>query len=118
MTPLKVKQKLQEALTVIQGLHWNSRGFEHMYLGELYSSLLESTDKFIEVYSGKYGREKFYGAITIDADTSISWKLYLTGFMVFLNSDIKTILNDEDSDLDNIIAEMKESVNHLFYFLG
>jgi hypothetical protein len=37
--------------------------------------------------------------------------------MVFLNQDIKTVLDELDSDLDNIIADMRQLVNHTLYLL-
>ena len=118
MTPLKVKQKLQSVLIQIKDQHWNLVDFEHKYLGEFYDSFTDLIDSFIETYAGKYGREVFQGYIMVDSNTGDNWRTILNDLMVYLNTDIEIIIDPAlDSDLQNIIADMKQLVNHTFYFL-
>lgn len=118
MTPLKVKQKLQSVLFQIKDQHWNTTDFEHKYLGDFYDSFNDLVDSFIETYAGKYGRKAFQGYIYLDSNTSMNWRDILTDLMVYLNTDIEIIIDSKcDSDLQNIIADMKALVNHTFYFL-
>jgi hypothetical protein len=117
MTPLKVKQKLQSVLIQIKDQHWNRVGFEHKYLGDFYDSFTDLIDLFIETYAGKYGREVFQGYINIDSFTGDDWRKILTDLMVYLNTDMNIIIDPLDTDLQNIVADMKQLVNHTFYFL-
>ena len=117
MTPLKVKQKLFEVRDIIHDLHLNSKSYsEHKALNQLYEGWTEEMDKFLETFYGKYGR--IMGAITIDSNTEINVSTYLINVMVFLNKDIVTIIDEQlDSDLCNIIADMKQLINHTLYLL-
>jgi len=117
MTPLKVKQKLQSILIQIKDQHWNLVDFEHKYLGDFYDSFTNLIDSFIETYAGKYGRKSFQGYMMIDSNTSDDWRVILNDLMVYLNSDINVIIDPLDTDLQNIVADMKQLVNHTFYFL-
>lgn len=117
MTPLKVKQKLFEVRAVVHDLHLNSTSFaEHKALGELYESWGGLLDSFLETYYGKYERIK--GTIDIQSSTDINVNSYLSKVKMFLDNDINTIVDENnDSDLCNIIAEMKQIVNHTTYLL-
>lgn len=117
MTPLKTLQKLFEARDIIHFLHLNTKSYsEHKALNEFYETWLDLSDKFIETYQGKYGR--IDGIFMIQASTEINVNDYLNGLMMFLNKDIITIIDEQlDSDLDNIIADMKGLVNHTIYLL-
>lgn len=118
MTPLKVKQKLFEVRDVIHDLHLNSTSYaEHKALNAFYDAWTDLMDKFLETWYGKYGRAK--GSIHIDSNTDQNLTSYLIGIQVFLNKDILTIIDGEiDSDLDNIIADMKGLVNQTIYLLS
>lgn len=117
MTPLKVLQKLFEARDFIHLLHLNTTSYsEHKALNEFYDSWLDLADSFIETYQGKYGRIE--GIINIEAATGYRSRDYLIGLMIFINQDLPTIVEPLiDSDLENIIADMKQLVNHTLYLL-
>ena len=117
MTPLKVLQKLFEARDVIHILHLNTTSYsEHKALNEFYDSWLDLADSFIETYQGKYGR--ITGTITIDASTDLKVEPYLQQLMKYVNEDFTVIITPLiDSDLENIIADMKQLINHTFYLL-
>lgn len=117
MTPLKVKQKLFEVRDVIHDLHLNTTSYaEHKALNAFYDAWTDLMDKFLEVWYGKYGRMK--GSIHIDSNTEQNLTSYLVSLQIFLNKDIITIIDGEiDSDLENIIADMKQLVNQTLYLL-
>lgn len=117
MTPLKVKQKLFEARDVIHILHLNTSSYaEHKALDMFYNEWLSLADTFIETYQGKYGRIK--GTITIDASTDLIAVEYLNQLMLYVCDDFSYIIvSGIDSDLENIIADMKQLINQTLYLL-
>lgn len=117
MTPLAVKQKLFEARDVAHDLHLNTTSFaEHEALGVFYDKWVGLTDSFIETYSGKYGRIK--GQMTIDLSTELKADEYLKQLMLYVCDDFYMIIDTTvDSDLDNIIAEIKALINHTLFLL-
>jgi len=117
MTPLKVKQKLFEARDVIHDLHLDSVTYaQHTALNGFYNGWTDLLDSFLETYYGKYGRIK--GTITIDSSTDLKADEYLKQLMLFVCEDFYLIIDETvDSDLDNIIADMKQLINHTLYLL-
>lgn len=117
MTPLKVLQKLFEARDQIHLIHLNTTSYEeHKALDTFYSDWLGLVDDFIETYQGKYGR--IDGVCSITISTAQNCHPYFTNLMIFLNGEIQTIIDPKvDSDLENIIADMKQLVNHTLYLL-
>lgn len=117
MTPLKVKQKLFEARDVIHVLHLDTASYaEHKALDNFYNEWLSLADTFIETYQGKYGRIK--GTITIDASTDLKSDEYLKQLMMYVCEDFTLIITpDIDSDLENVIADMKQLINQTLYLL-
>lgn len=117
MTPLKVLQTLLEVRDQAHFIHWNTKSYaEHKALDTFYTEWLELTDKFVETFQGKYPRIE--GVCTMTISTGDSAKGMLIRTMVFLNGEIQTIIDPKvDSDLENIIADMKQLVNHTLYLL-
>lgn len=117
MTPLKAIQTLLEIRDQMHLIHWNTTSYaEHKALNDFYDKILDLTDSFVETYQGKYGR--ITGGISIEIQTGKDSKALLIEFMIFLNKDITTIIEPlVDSDLENIIADMKGAVNHTLYLL-
>ena len=99
----------------IKVLHWQTKSYaRHKAYDDVYSSLGDLIDEFVEVYMGKYGRVEFNGgegSITLkNTDT-----LQLNNF---LNSNISEKLkSDKDSDLLNLRDEMMGEINKLKYLL-
>jgi hypothetical protein len=116
MTPLKVIQTLFEARDQIHLLHLHTTSYpEHKALNEFYEKWLDLADQFIETWQGKYGRIE--GHISIYAETTFKSNAILIQLMVFCNDDLPTIFSSEDTDLDNIVADMKGLINHTLYLL-
>ena len=116
MTPTKVINKLFEARDTIHICHLQTTSFaEHKALNEFYDEWLELADTFIETYFGKYGRVNT--TLSIDVNSAASSTIYLKELAIFVNVDMPTILDATDSDLANIMADMKGLINHTLYLL-
>jgi hypothetical protein len=117
MTPSKVQQKLFEARDQIHLIHLNTTSHaEHKALNQFYEDWLDQVDKFIETFQGKYGR--IGGTYSVEVNSGTIARTYLIELMAYLNDDILTIIDPVvDSDLDNIIADMKQLVNQTLYLL-
>ena len=116
MTPQRVQNKLFEARDQIHLIHLNTTSYsEHKALNSFYDGWLDLVDKFIETYQGKYGR--IGGYLNIDVHSGADSRGYLTELMIYLNTDAKNIIDHLDSDLDNILADMKQLINQTLYLL-
>ena len=92
----------------------------HKASDELHQNILSLSDKFIEIYIGKYGRPKMSSpannniSITHLNDTSIVH--YLKKTIEFLtNGIIKHLDIDKDTDLMNIRDELLAAINQTLY---
>lgn len=100
--------------------HWNTFSYStHKSTDELYGSLLESIDEFVETMMGKYGRPEFPETFSLELEKpeNIDLMEYLTQFAEYLIG-----LSDEldprvDSDLLNIRDEILGSINQTKYLL-
>ena len=104
-------------------MHWQTHSYaRHMAYGELYDSLVDLIDNFIEVYQGKYERVKVdENGVGIQVYNSDSKELqqWLAGVISFLTSELPACLSpEEDTDLLNIRDEMLSAVNKLKYKLS
>lgn len=117
MEEIKAFQKLFEARDQSHFSHLNTTSYaEHKALNEFYDEWLSLVDDFVETYQGKYGRIKGNAIISISSDISITD--YIVNLSVFLDEELPTLIDKPiDSDLDNIIADMKGLVNHTRYLL-
>ena len=111
-----------ETLVMVKLFHWKTHSFAtHKATDELYSSLNEHFDDFIEVLLGKTGdrinltRQKSIQLIDLDSQDKLKIKMesfinYLANF-----SNNKTIMNN--TDLLNIRDEILGDVNKFLYLL-
>ena len=88
---------------------------EHKALGGFYPEWLTLTDSLIETYFGKYGRVdgSFMNFIQ---GSSVSCEDMLNAALLNVLA-IETDTRKEDSDLLNILADMKQLINHTRYLL-
>lgn len=100
-----------------QMYHWLTESFaRHMCSDKLYKNILESTDKFIEVYIGRYGRPKFtQDTIIIKKMTDDEFVLYLKKSVDFLENKIITFFKATDTDLLTIRDELIAQINQALY---
>ena len=101
-------------------MHWQTTSFsQHKAYGEIYESLDENIDDFVEACMGKHGRPKFSGGYSIEGEDleEIELGQFLTQVEAFLISFTEIYDPQADSDLLNIRDEMLSSLNKLRYLL-
>jgi hypothetical protein len=102
-------------------LHWQTISYaRHNAYGQIYDSLTESIDEFVEVCMGKKGRFEFSNentAIKLFNIKSLDINSFLKTVIDFLIGLSKEFSRDEDTDLLNIRDEILGSVNKLKYLL-
>lgn len=116
MQPIEFVTFLFSTRDCIHLQHLNTKSFaEHKALDTFYNEWLELSDSFIETYQGKYGRIE--GAVNIEAKIGIDSTEYIKSCYDTIEENYKSIVKASDSDLLNIIADMKALINHTLYML-
>lgn len=111
-----------DVLMLIKVYHWRTKSYaEHKATDELYSSLNENIDKFVEVMLGKYNiRLKMKGRMIKFKDPSTKKELKKTvlDFIHILENNMNKFINIvKDTDLINIRDEILGSLHQFFYLL-
>lgn len=91
---------------------------EHVATDKLYDSYSKLYDKFLEVYIGKYGREKLK---PIGKSSMVNMNAYNGDIKTYLQSVTKrmdTILSKQDSEIQNIVDDIKNTFYHSIYMLS
>lgn len=116
-----VYQLLQYSVN-IKLYHWATLCFaRHMASCKLVDAITELTDKFVEVYTGIYGRKEVLGNESVPIELKpLSDKeviQILTGFVRFLSEEIPKHCG-QHTDLLNIRDEMLSEVNKALYLFS
>jgi len=102
-------------------LHWQTHTYsKHIAYGEMYDSLNETVDTFMETYMGKYGRIALEGkddAIILSNIGEMKVDEFLDTVTEFLLSFNHQLNPQRDSDLLNIRDEILGDLNKLKYLL-
>ena len=119
-----MKEELTLKLVQIQlqfkFLHWQTFGdAKHKAYGDIYDSLGDNIDKFVETMMGKYGRIELDPEFSIMFQDikSLSVQDFMDGITEFLVSFTEKLDNKYDTDLLNIRDEMLGDINQLKYRL-
>ena len=119
-----MKEELTLKLVQIQlqfkFLHWQTFGdAKHKAYGEIYDSLGDIIDKFVEAMMGKYGRVEFDPEFSIMFQDikSLSVQNFMDGITEFLVGMSDHLDSRYDSDLLNLRDEMLADINQLKYRL-
>ena len=114
-----IVQHFMEMINTIKLYHWKTYSFpEHKNTDQLYSSLSEHVDKFVEVMLGKYGgriNKKGFQFKCTNYSSSKEFKKYIENILLYLTTFNYTFRND--SDLLNIRDEMVADLNQFRYLL-
>lgn len=98
--------------------HWMTASFaRHKASDELFASITELSDRFMETFMGKYGRPKQATATTLALKcfTDKSIVQYLKNCIAYLEGDFAKPLNKEDTDLINIRDEILGKIKQTLY---
>lgn len=115
----RIVQFFFHAVLNIKLYHWQTRRYpRHMSSDALFTALLESMDKFIETYIGRYKRPKFNEAFEVNvtqfSDDEI--KDLLKEYVAFLTNELPQHLDIEaDTDLLNIRDDILGTINKTLY---
>jgi hypothetical protein len=119
-----MKEELTLKLVQIQlqfkFLHWQTFGdAKHKAYGDIYDSLGDIIDKFVEAMMGKYGRVEFDPEFSIMFQDikSLSVQNFMDGITEFLVGMSDHLDSRYDSDLLNLRDEMLADINQLKYRL-
>ena len=113
-----------EMLLMVKLFHWKTHSYAtHKATDELYASLNENIDKFIEVLLGKTGRrinllnQKSIHLYDLDSQEKLTKKVHdFKGFLVGLDNN-KALSTMSNSDLYNIRDEILGDMNKFLYLL-
>jgi hypothetical protein len=112
--------KLIQIQTQFKFMHWQTMGdAKHRAYGEIYDTLGDLIDSFVESMMGKYGRPEFESEFSIMFQDlkSLSVQNFMDGITEFLVSMTEQLDTKYDTDLLNLRDEMLASVNKLKYLL-
>lgn len=99
--------------------HWMTTSYpRHVAADKLFDSLLASSDKFVEVYIGRYGRPRLSkrdlsSPLTVLTDATVL--PYIDGALKYMTKDIMEHINEKDTDLVNIRDEVIADLNQTKY---
>lgn len=109
-----------EILINVKSIHFITKSLSvHKATDELYDSINELYDKFLENYMGKYGRIHFKDTQFIEYKlmNDNEFKLYLANVLNHLDTELQKYIKNTDTDLITIIDEMKIAINKTLYLL-
>jgi hypothetical protein len=109
-----------ELSAVIKLYHWMTLKYsKHKASDKLYESLIELSDKFVEVYLGRYGRNKrdFIENMIVKKMSDSEFAIYLRKNAKILENDFPKVLLPSDTDLFNIRDELLAKINQTLYLL-
>ena len=112
--------KLLQIQLQFKFLHWQTFGdAKHKAYGDIYDSLGDIIDKFVEAIMGKYGRVEFDSEFSIMFQDikSLSVQNFMDGITEFLVGMSDHLDSRYDSDLLNLRDEMLADINQLKYRL-
>ena len=119
-----MKEELTLKLVQIQlqfkFLHWQTFGdAKHKAYGDIYDSLGDIIDKFVETMMGKYGRVEFEPEFSIMFQDikALSVQDFMDGITEFLVGMTDHLDSRYDTDLLNLRDEMLGDINQLKYRL-
>ena len=104
----------------IKMYHWSTFSYpRHKATDELFGKLLESIDKFVEVFIGKYTRPVIKGEgefnIPVSQYTEDAIVTLLKTYTDYLSNELPKHLSESDTDLLNIRDEMLADFNQTLY---
>ena len=107
-----------ELETMTKLYHWMTVKYSrHKAADKLFEEVLEISDKFMETYLGRYGRNNkdFYENLVIKKLSDAEFTSYLKKTAKVLENDFPKVLLPSDTDLLNIRDELLGTINQTLY---
>ena len=102
--------------------HWSTSLYSrHKSSDDLFNTITDLTDKFMEIYQGKYGKVNDYDtkSVQIGVVDEYSVVAFLREMISFLSSlEKKGILKPSDTDLLNIRDDLVGHINQTIYLFS
>jgi hypothetical protein len=103
--------------------HWMTHSFpRHKASDELFDSITELSDKFMEVYMGRYGRPKTTDRnslkLNLKSYNDKSIIDYYKSCITHLEGSFTSHLSDKDTDLINLRDEILGKLNQTLYLFS
>ena len=100
--------------------HWMTTSYaRHKAADDLFSNLLEHSDKFMEVYIGKYGRPVMPKTnISLQSLNDKNIVKFLDDKNKYLIQELPKHLSSDDTDLLNIRDELLATINQTKYLFA
>jgi len=116
---IRVVQFYLSLRNAIKVYHWNTLSYpRHKASDDLVGSIDKLTDSFVEVYIGKYGRDKALSDnMTLDLPGLDEKEVikFLKEAIEWLTNKLPKVLKATDTDLLNIRDELLAAVNQALY---
>jgi len=94
--------------------HWDTQSYAtHKALNKFYDGLTDLVDTFVETYFGKYGRQPIKGM----AQLTVQDPKTLVDEAMKNVIELEKAVDKSDTDLLNILADIKGLCNHTQYML-
>lgn len=105
--------------------HWQTRSYaRHTASDKLHAEIAETSDKFMEVYAGKYGRTALkltdaVASVKVYNLTDAQMTAYLSKVGEFLSKELPGLIDSaKDTDLLNLRDELLGIINQSLYLFG
>jgi hypothetical protein len=99
--------------------HWQTKSYaRHKATCELHGVLSDLSDKFIEVYMGRYQRPEFKEPFTVmvkELSDNKTAKELIEEYITVLKKEVVKYIKSTDTDLTNIRDEMLAELNKTLY---
>jgi hypothetical protein len=98
--------------------HWQTTLYSrHKATCELFASIIDLTDNFVETYIGRYNRPHFDEdfQISVSQVSDEEARSMIQQYVLFLKKEVPKHLKQHDTDLLNIRDELLASLNKTLY---
>ena len=103
--------------------HWMTHSYpRHKASDVLFNSIIELSDKFMEVYMGRYGRPKTTDRNSLKLNLKLyndkSIMEYYKTCITYLEGSFTSNLTEKDTDLISLRDDIKEKLNQTLYLFS
>ncbi len=108
-------------LNNIKVFHWVTKSHsKHIATDQLLHAIDTKIDKFMEIYTIKYGIVEYTGVCHLQLEnlTNETIAEYVTNFHTFVNADVRELIRDSDRDLHNLLDDIDGDINQCLYRLA
>lgn len=107
--------------TTVKLYHWQTTSYaQHVASDGMLGKVMPLIDTFVEMYSGRYGRPRFDGSLTLKIPTEMTahdMARYIRKCTDVLRDEIPKYLDESDTDLLNVRDEMLGILTQTLYLL-